>query len=311
MRAEGIEQVMRAELARGDAMAGTMLPILRHLISNDDRSVFSDEIIARIRGMMGDLADQLLETLAQVSGGGGGDAIEDRRDAVFQAMIDNPLLLGHVHALAIEAQLAERLHSRLSLDPVVSPMVQALIASSDAEMQALAMQVLAAQARFGQAQRRMRQSLMELPGDEFHAALIAFRSAIGTDPATSEDLSLAERQLRDEYDEGHARIALLARLVHSLGDDVSNALSVTQAGVALFVSALSLVGGQTRDTAILATHETQLSRLALLLRSAGLTPEAIEAEFFALHPDISLPLAFADLEVERAGAILCAGRGEG
>ncbi|WP_156839246.1 hypothetical protein [Novosphingobium aquimarinum] len=307
IEARGIEHVMRAELARGDAMAGTILPILRHLITNDDNSVFSDEIIARIRGMMTDLATQLTESLSQVSGDRGENGESAPIDAVFHALIDNPLLLGHVHALAIEAQLGARLQTRLSLDPVLPPLLQSLIASPDAGTQALAMQVLAAQARFNQAQRRMRLSLAELPGDEFHAALIAFRSAQGADTKTGEHVVVAERSLRAGYDEGQSRIGLLARLVHSMGEQATSALAVTEAGVSLFVTALGLLGGQRRDTAILATHESQLSRLALLLRSAGLTPSAVEEQFFALHPQVTLPRGFDALDKDEAAAILSSG----
>jgi hypothetical protein len=42
---------------------------------------------------------------------------------------------------------------------VLSPLLQALVASSDETTAALAMKFLAAQARFGQAQRRMRLAL--------------------------------------------------------------------------------------------------------------------------------------------------------
>jgi hypothetical protein len=307
IEANGIEHVMRDELARGDAMAGTILPILRHLITNDDNSVFSDEIIARIRGMMSDLATQLLESLSQASGQREKHDESDRKDAVFQALIDNPLLLGHVHALAIEAQLGARLQARLSLDPVVPPLLQSSIASQDAGTQALSMQVLAAQAHFNQAQRRMRLHLTELPGDEFHAALIAFRSVLTPDPKTSENVIAAERNLRHGYNEGQSRIGLLARLVHLLGEGAMSALAVTEAGVALFVTALGLLGGQRRDTAILATHESQVSRLALLLRSAGLHPSAIEEQFFFLHPQVTLPPGFAALDRDRAAAILSFG----
>lgn len=303
----GIKQVLRQELSRGDAMAGTILPILRHLITNDDNSVFSDEIIARIRGMVTDLASQLLDARSRAFGSASEDDQADWQKALFQALIDNPLLLGHVHALALEAQLSARLQSRLSLDPVVPPLLQSLISSHDPHTQALAMQVLAAQARFGQSQRRMTLSLRELPGDEFHAALIAFRSVLGPELAASEQAAMAERELRQGYDEGQSRIGLLSRLVHLMGSGAGAALSVSHAGVALFVTALGLLSGQRRETTILSTHETQLSRLALLLRSAGLHPSAIEEQFFILHPQVTLPPGFDGLDTSGAAAILASG----
>ena len=38
---EDVEAALRQELARGDAMAETVLPILRHLVAAEDDSVFS------------------------------------------------------------------------------------------------------------------------------------------------------------------------------------------------------------------------------------------------------------------------------
>ena len=48
---DSVEQVLREELTRGDAILASARPILRHLLANDDHALFSDEMIARIRGM--------------------------------------------------------------------------------------------------------------------------------------------------------------------------------------------------------------------------------------------------------------------
>ena len=55
-----IESVMRTELAHGDALIGTIIPIMRHLVTNDDSSVFSEEMVARTRAMLEHVAWQLL-----------------------------------------------------------------------------------------------------------------------------------------------------------------------------------------------------------------------------------------------------------
>ena len=54
--AGGVEAVLRAELAHADATVGTVTPILRHLLNNGANSIFSDAIVAGVRGMAGDLA---------------------------------------------------------------------------------------------------------------------------------------------------------------------------------------------------------------------------------------------------------------
>ena len=63
-----VESVLRTDLAQGDAVLGTIAPILRHLVATDDSSVFSDEIIARVRGVIADIARQLMDEMAAVSG---------------------------------------------------------------------------------------------------------------------------------------------------------------------------------------------------------------------------------------------------
>ena len=63
--AESVEQVLRDELVRGDAVIASARPVLRHLLASEDSALFSDEMIARVRGMVLDVAQQLL--LAQAA----------------------------------------------------------------------------------------------------------------------------------------------------------------------------------------------------------------------------------------------------
>jgi hypothetical protein len=56
------------------------------------------------------------------------------------------------------------------------------------------MNLLAAQARFGQAQRRMRLPLAELPGDLLHGALIAMRHVVGTESTADARATLPKRR---------------------------------------------------------------------------------------------------------------------
>jgi len=306
---ENVESILRDELARGDAMAESVLPILRHLIAAEDSSVFSDEILARVRGMLADLASGLLDALTLATGETEKARYHPEELAVLSdAFIDNPQLLTHVHALALEWQLTEKLQARLSLDPVVSPLLQAMIASTDSGTQGLAMTFLAAQARWCQAQRRMRLPLAELPGDLFHAVLMTVRTLSGGNGNLAERAVLAEAQLRQGYDEGANRLGLAARLLLNLGGGAQAALSVSHAGLALFLTALGLGSGQTRNAVVLSTHEAQLARLALALRSAGLKPAAIEQQFLTLHPDVVLPEGFERIGPDGAAAMLNAGR---
>jgi hypothetical protein len=302
MPGHSIEEVLGAELATGDAQIGSFGPILRHLLANDERSVFSDEIVARIRGMIADVAHQLLDETAAAAGQAGdarhsAEAIE----ALSGSFVANPSFLAHCHALAIEWQLTERLQARLALDPVLSPLLQALIASPDPATASSAMALLAAQSRFAQSQRRMQLPLAELPGDLLHAALVALRTHAD---GTQDHAAQAEAAIRKRYDEGRSRLGLIARIITAMGGAATASLSVSHAGVAMFLTALALGSGQDRDVATLATGEGQLARLALALCAAGLRPVAIAEQFAALHPDVALPEGFEQLGADRAAALL-------
>jgi hypothetical protein len=288
---DSVESRLREELARGEAVLGTVAPVLRHLLASDDSGLFGDVVIARVRGMTRDVACQLLGHSG--NSGGSGDEIT----ALVAALSESPAFLGHVHALVLEWQLTELLQDRLALDPVLSPLLQALIGSSEETTAGLAMNFLAAQARFGQAQRRMRLPLAELPGDLLHGALLAMRHIAGSETA-------AETAIRAAYDEGRSRLALISRLVSGMGAAAIAALSVQHAGVAIFLSTLALASGQERDRTILATSETQRTRLALALRAAGLRSGQIEEQLLAIDPDAVPPEGLDRMPADRAAALL-------
>lgn len=300
-----VEELLREDLVAGDAQIGTYGPILRHLLANDEHSVFSDEIIARVRGMTADMARQLLDEVAIAAGNSEErDHQPDAVVAIVSGFVANAGLLSHCHALAIEWHLAERLQSRLAIDPVLSPLLQALIASNETGTATHAMALLASQARFAQAQRRMQLPLTELPGDLLHAAFVALRAFGGTDPEQQALCVQAESAIRARYDEGRSRLGLIARLITAMGGGAMAALSLSHAGSAMFLTALAMASGQDRDLVILATSEGQYARLALALRAAGLKPQAIEEQFMTLYPDVTLPDDFEQLGADRAAALL-------
>ncbi|MCB2059381.1 MAG: hypothetical protein KDE21_02655 [Novosphingobium sp.] len=303
---ESVESALREELAREDAVAGTIAPILGHLLASETNSLFSEEIVARVRGMLTNVAEQLLGQLAMAGGETERfEASQEDISALTAAITANPAFLGHVHALAVEWQLAERLQSRLALDPVLSPLVQALIASSNATTADLAMKLLASQARFGRAQHRMQLPLRELPGDLLHSALVAMRTVVGTGAEEDERAAAAaEAAVRGAYDEAGSRLGLISRVVMDMGGAAVAALSVEHAGVAIFLSALAIGSGQDRDVAALSTHETQATRFALALRAAGLKPDTVKEQFLALHPDIAPPEGFERLDADRTAGLL-------
>jgi len=304
---EPVEDVLRAELARGDAAAETVLPILRHLVTNADGTIFSEEILARVRSMLEHLVRQVLDVAAGAGEGGQREHEPGALDALEQAFVNNPALLSHLHALALEWQLTERLEGRLALDPVSPPLLQELLASSAPETQGLAMKFLASQARWCQAQRRMELPLRELPMELLHLAFLACRTLDLTEAYDGQ--TAAAEAVRSRFEEGGSRNGLAGRLIARMGADGVQALSICHAGVALFLTALAQRSGQTREAATLCLNDVQAARLALALRAAGVEAAGIEQQFFVLHPDIALPQGLDRVRPERAATILASGRG--
>lgn len=295
---DSVEQTFRAELARGDAAMADARPVLRYLLAHEAQPLFSEAALAFVRGMMLDLASQLLQGGALAGEGVDRRYADERQDELAAALVEDDALLAHAQALVVEADLAERLQAHDGIDAVLPPLLQELAADGDETTAALAMALLAAQARFMQYSRRMELPLGELPGDLFHAALLALRRLGG---ASAE---AAERRLRENYDEGASRIGLAARAVTEMRSNSGRALAVNHAGVALFVSALAMASGQGRDRVVLSFAEEHLARLGLSLRAAGLDQRTTEAQLLFLRPDRPLLEGLEQVPADRAAALL-------
>ena len=309
---DSAESTLRQDLARGDGMIGAIAPVLRHVLGEQDKALFAEIIVAHLRGMLSDIARQLL---GAAQGDPAAPVSDGLPDLLAASLAECSPLLCHLHAVAIEWRLGELLADRAALDPVCPPLVQALIASEEPGTAAAAMGLLAAQARFHQQQRRMRQPLAELPGDVLHATLLVLRAHLAVLAHEGEsDLALAdsiaaqaEAHIRRDYDESTTRLALHLRMITQLGGGALAALELAHAGFALFASALAIATGQPRETCVLASQQEQLARLALSLRAAGLRPAQVEANLLALHPDATLPGGFERIAPDRAADILARG----
>ena len=220
-------------------------------------------------------------------------------DTMADALLGDAPLLAFCHALANESLLAERFQQRQTIDPVLSPLLQELIASDEPIIAALAMSTLAAQSRFIQSQRRMELPLGELPAELFHAAV-----ARGLALASDETGRAGLERLQLGYDEAASRLGLLARLVAAMRRGAVAALALDHAGLALFATALAADTRQPRAASVLACHEGQGARLALALRSAGLSLPVIERQFMLVEPAARTPRAIGTLSPERANALL-------
>src|SRR6478735_1625576 len=99
---EGVEHDLRAELARVDLSIDAVQPVLRHLLCNDEPALFNDAVIARVRGMVGDVARQLLEVQAETAGESDLPGfVAEHGEALADRLSGTGALLGHVHAIAV------------------------------------------------------------------------------------------------------------------------------------------------------------------------------------------------------------------
>ena len=304
----GIEDMLRDEVAMSEQFRAGAGSILRHLLRNDDRSMFSDEVVARVRGILRDLATQLLTAQSQSGTQEGasepGRASEPAIDSLVMSFVEIPALLSHVHALTLEWQLADQLATRIALDAVLSPLLQARIASPDPDESSAAMLLLTAQARFMQVVRRMEFPICELPGDLFHLVLLSLRAHGAHDPVADAAAAAADAALRARYDERRTRLALFEQVLAAMGNEASNALYLQTAGVGFFLTALALGSRQDRDEAAFSTTDSQIGKLTLLIAACGLKGDALVSQLAALHPDFNLPDGLDMIRPDTAAAIL-------
>ncbi|XUU60056.1 hypothetical protein ACRAQ6_10830 [Erythrobacter sp. HA6-11] len=301
-----LEAILRQELAQGDVALAGVAPVLTHLLAGTGQSLVSDAIVAKIRGMLGDVAEQVLR--AQQSVVDSEIALDPELvDGLSQRFVSSTVILSHVYALAVEAHFANGLEESAGIDPVLSPLMQELIASDQDETAELAMATMASQARFMQFQRRMNLPLAELPSELFHQVLSIWRRFSREIPP--EVLSEAERALRDAHDEAAGRLGLLNRLVVAMKGGVHAALSLDHAGISLFASSIASVTRQPRELAVLACHDGQVARLALTLRGAGVKPEEVARQIALMHPEMALPAGFEAIGARQALSMLSGARG--
>ncbi len=295
-----VEAILKGALARESRALSGVAPVISHMLDSPGQALVTDAIVARLRGMLNDLAQQLLYA-CQTS-----PPSEPSDPAVIDALAEDiardTALLEHLYALAIEGHLTARLEQRASLDPVLSVLLQELIASDQPSIAELAMGTLAAQSRFMQSQRRMDLPLGELPSELFARVLAKFQSAdLGL---AAGEIESALASLRANYDEGAGRLGLLARLTSSMRGGAVAALELEHAGLALFTSSMAALTRQKRDFAVLACHENQAARLALSLRAGGMSAAGVERQFMLINPSQMLPEDLAALPTDRAQALL-------
>jgi len=289
-----VETVLRDELARANRAANGVVPVLGHLLAGTGHSLVSDVVVARVRGMLTHIARQFVARLA--------DARADA-DTLAERFSGDPVMLFHVHAAVMEGVIAEALEQRASIDPVLSALWQELIASVEPRVSELAMQALASQSRFMQAQLRMQYPVSEMPPEMLERGLELW-SSLSEMPEQTASFHTAIRSIKAEYDEANTRHGLLTRLGSSMNHGAIAALELNHAGLGLFVTVLSQLSGQSREQIVLSCDPEQSARLVLALRSVGMEWNMIERQFAFVEPSQRLPRGLEELSVEAARLLL-------
>ena len=298
--ASHVEHALRVELAQGDKVLSGVTPVLTHLLASNGSSLVNEAVVARVRGMLGDLSRQIL--MAANVGGSLAQPDHTEQDQLADYLASDSAVLSHLYATAMEWQFTERLERKQSIDPVLGPLLQELIGSDDARTAEMAMNTMAAQSRFVQCLRRMEMPLSELPAEHF--LHILRRSVAFVSEHTKGGSGEGVQALKRTYDESATRVGLLGRLVAGMGNAARAALDLEHAGFALFSTALGMLTRQPRELAVLACHERQGARLALSLRAAGLEELEIIRQFALLEPGKALPNGIDGLSVAHAQEII-------
>ncbi|MEM1052040.1 MAG: hypothetical protein AAGI28_08090 [Pseudomonadota bacterium] len=280
-----VDTSLQDELARGNRALASIAPVIAHFLNDNGPSLITDAIVAQLRGMLNHIAQQLLPKSETASKGYSENLAE-----IMARLTNDVPLIEHLYAVALEGQITESLEQRAAVDPVLSPLMQELIASTRPETAELAMTALSSQARFCQSQRRMELPLGELPYEIFSSVLHHLEEfKPGVDPLN------AAAKLQEGFDEGASRLGLMARLCANLQGGAIAALDLGHAGFALFSSAAASLTQQDRAAVVFACHEGQAARLALTLRTAGLNADAIDAQLGVLGSRTALSPGIASI----------------
>ena len=277
---------LRTVAARNAERARDSIAILSTLVGETDQSLYSDVVIAQVRGLLRDAASRILRLQAEATGDRGrDDFVAEHVDGLTRLFSTDPELIGYAQHLALEWVAAQRLLQRPGIDMALSPLLQELIGHSYPSVAAVAMAVLAAQTRFSQSQRRMELPLEELSAEALKAAIGCWRRYHGGD--ASDALIRAEHKLRAATDEASTRLSLLERLCSMETRQTPAMFDVEQAGLGLFATALAFKTRQSRRVILCACLMRPKAGLALSLRAVGLRASDVERQCLVFEPDMA------------------------
>ena len=280
-----VDLLLREELARGNRARASVVPVFAHFLDSEGPSLFNDAIIAVMRGQLEHLTRQLLAATLSDTNSAAPETVV--RQALSNRLAGDATVVDHVYSVALEGLIAKNLEQNCAIDPVLSPLLQELIASDNAAIAEIAMSVLAAQSRFSLNHTRMELPLGELPFEVFVRTVEHGEAAANDADVAVGNEALAK--LKSDYDEGTNRIGLLARLTSAMRGGAVAGLDLAHAGLGLFASSCASLLSLEREHAVFACHEGQTVRLALMLKAAGLNGAASERQIALLGGTKAIP----------------------
>lgn len=216
------------------------------------------------------LLEQIAPSTAEASNG----SKVRSEESVLEALLDEPRLLSHLHALALEHALTERCAESLRIDPLLPPLVKELIGSPNQDVSELAAASLQAQLRHRQRMEKMRLSVEELPSE-----LIGAVSKL----AGQHGLVDADHQHWFHSATVPSRLSLFKLLVQTPEYPLKRRWDLRKAGVPLLFSALAVQSDSSfEEIAILMTN-SQTAQLALTLFAINCSKKAAQCTLAALH----------------------------
>jgi len=292
---EALVASLRADLAGDDRALSGVVPVLSHVLTNRGEPMVSDDIIARMRGLIASAAEQLLASKEE-------EASAEEVDSLSTALASNGSIVTHYYALAFEGGLSEDLAERNGLDPVISPLIRELMGSKDNSVAEIATKLMASQARFIEGQKRRQSSIFELPPELLEEVLVTVKTwakqqirPLGTQLSAD---------LKEAYDEASTRLGLLTHLIAMLGASGELVCEIETAGFAIFCSALAAQTRQPRELMVLSCQSHQSLRLALALKATGISTESTIRQFEFIGSDVTFPAGFDIWDGESAADML-------
>ncbi len=286
---------LAANLASDDRALAGAIPIVSHMLGNQGQALLSDDVIARMRGTI----DAIAQQLCFLTTGERGDVDVS---ALGVMLAESGGLINHCYALAVEGALTQQLSVEQGIDPALPALLQELIASRDTNIRQLAMALMASQARFVAGQGHGGAPLFELPIEIFNGVLDVWKVC----GANQDNAYLVQKasEIRAQYVEEATRLGLLERLISAVGASAEIISEIETAGLAIFISAIAKSTGQPRDLVALSCQQQQCLRLAIALRATGRSTEANMRQLALLGANISLPLEFNGWDKDQALGVL-------